>query len=171
MADLLAGLNPQQHAAVSAGAGPTLVVAGPGSGKTRVLTHRIAYLVQQGTPPYRIMAVTFTNKAAREMRERVERLLGGSLGGLTIGTFHSICARFLRREAQHLSVTHDFVIFDDSDQLAVMKRAMEKLSIDEKQYRPQTLLAAVSKAKNELIQPQDYPVQTYADEIKARAYA
>jgi DNA helicase II / ATP-dependent DNA helicase PcrA len=171
MPDLLAGLNPQQLAAVSAGNGPTLIVAGPGSGKTRVLTHRIAYLVEHDTPPFRIMAVTFTNKAAREMRERVERLLGGTLGGLTIGTFHSIGARFLRREAQYLAVTNDFVIFDDSDQIAVMKRAMEKLNVDDKQYRPQTLLGAVSKAKNELIQPQDYPVQTYADEVKARAYA
>ncbi|HKZ69624.1 MAG TPA: UvrD-helicase domain-containing protein, partial [Anaerolineales bacterium] len=131
MPDLLSGLNPQQHKAVTAGSGPTLVVAGPGSGKTRVLTHRIAYLVQQGTPPFRIMAVTFTNKAAREMRERVEHLLGGALGGLTIGTFHAICARFLRREADRLDVTRDFVIFDDSDQLAVVKQAMERLKLDD----------------------------------------
>ena len=170
MPDLLSGLNPQQHKAVTAGSGPTLVVAGPGSGKTRVLTHRIAYLVQQGTPPFRIMAVTFTNKAAREMRERVEHLLGGALGGLTIGTFHAICARFLRREADRLDVTRDFVIFDDSDQLAVVKQAMERLKLDDKQYRPQTLLGAISKVKNELIPPEDYPVQTYLDEIKARAY-
>src|SRR3990170_3279681 len=99
MPSLLSGLNPQQTQAVTAGNGPTLIVAGPGSGKTRVLTHRIAWLVQQGTPPFRIMAVTFTNKAAREMRDRVEKLLGGELGGLTIGTFHAICAHFLRREA------------------------------------------------------------------------
>lgn len=170
MPDLLSGLNPQQHKAVTAGPGPTLVVAGPGSGKTRVLTHRIAYLVQQGTPPFRIMAVTFTNKAARQMRERVEHLLGGALGGLTIGTFHAICARFLRREADRLDVTRDFVIFDDSDQLAVVKQAMERLKLDDKQYRPQTLLGAISKVKNELIPPEDYPVQTYLDEIKARAY-
>jgi len=156
---------------VTAGKGPVLVVAGPGSGKTRVLTHRIAYLVEQGTPPFRIMAVTFTNKAAREMRERVERLMGGSLQGLTLGTFHSICARFLRREADHLDVTRDFVIFDDSDQQAVVKQVLEKLKIDEKTYKPQMFLSAISKAKNELIQPPDYPVQTYADEIKARVYA
>lgn len=171
MADLLAGLNSQQLEAVTAGNGPVLVVAGPGSGKTRVLTHRIAYLVQQGTPPFRIMAVTFTNKAAREMRERVERLMGGTLQGLTLGTFHSICARFLRREAAFLDVTRDFVIFDDSDQQAVVKQVLEKLKIDDKQFKPQMFLSAISKAKNELIQPPDYPVQTYADEIKARVYA
>jgi len=163
-------LNSQQEEAIRYSKGPSLVIAGPGSGKTRVLTQRIAYLVQQGTPPFRIMAVTFTNKAAREMRERVEKLLGGELGGLTIGTFHAICARFLRREADRLDVTRDFVIFDDSDQLAVVKQAMERLKLDDKQYRPQTLLGAISKVKNELIPPEDYPVQTYLDEIKARAY-
>lgn len=170
MPDLLSGLNPQQKQAVTAGPGPALVVAGPGSGKTRVLTHRIAWLVQQGTPPFRIMAVTFTNKAAREMRERVEHLLGGSLGGLTIGTFHAICARFLRREAERLDVTRDFVIFDDSDQTAVVKQAMERLKLGDQQHRPQALLNAISKAKNELIPPEDYPVQTYLDEVKARVY-
>jgi superfamily I DNA/RNA helicase len=170
MPDLLAGLNPQQTQAITASPGPTLIVAGPGSGKTRVLTHRIAWLIQQGTPPFRIMAVTFTNKAAREMRDRVEKLLGGELGGLTIGTFHAICARFLRREAGLLSVTRDFVIFDDSDQLALVRQAMDHLGIDEKQYRPQAILAAISKAKNELIPPEDYPVQTYADELRVRVY-
>ena len=188
MSDLLSGLNPQQVKAVTTSPGPTLILAGPGSGKTRVLTNRIAYLIQQGTPPFRIMAVTFTNKAAREMRERVEKLLGGALGGLTIGTFHAICARFLRREAgaqQHperseaqskdavapLRFTHDFVIFDDADQLAVVKQAMEKFKLDDKQYRPQSLLAAISKAKNELISPEEFRAETYFAEIAGRVYA
>ncbi len=179
MSDLLSGLNPQQLKAVTAGPGPTLVVAGPGSGKTRVLTHRIAYLIQQGAPPYRIMAVTFTNKAAREMRERVETLLGGTLGGLTIGTFHAICARFLRREAgsvetRHgasLPVTRDFVIFDDADQLALVKQAMERLNLSEKQYRPQSFQGAISKAKSELIPPEEYQANTYLAEISGRVYA
>lgn len=171
MPDLLSGLNPQQQKAVTASPGPTLILAGPGSGKTRVLTQRIAYLVQQGTPPYRIMAVTFTNKAAREMRDRIEKLLGGSLGGLTIGTFHSICARFLRREAERLDVTRDFVIFDDADQVALVKQVMDKLKLDDKQYRPQGLLAAISKAKNELISPEEYRAETYFAEIAGRVYA
>lgn len=175
MPDLLSGLNPQQSKAVTTSPGPTLILAGPGSGKTRVLTQRIAYLVQQGTPPFRIMAVTFTNKAAREMRERVEKLLGGALGGLTIGTFHSICARFLRREAGTMNspllpVTRDFVIFDDADQLAVVKQAMEKLKLDDKQYRPQSLLATISKAKNELISPAEFKAETYFAEIAGRVY-
>jgi DNA helicase-2/ATP-dependent DNA helicase PcrA len=187
-ADLLSGLNPQQQKAVTASPGPTLILAGPGSGKTRVLTHRIAYLIQQGAPPFRIMAVTFTNKAAREMRDRLQKLLGDELKGLTIGTFHAICARFLRREAgaqqrpstalrsaqdavAPLHFTRDFVIFDDADQLAVVKQAMEKFNLDDKQYRPQGLLAAISKAKNELISPEEYRAETYFAEIVGRVYA
>ncbi|MBI4630419.1 MAG: UvrD-helicase domain-containing protein, partial [Chloroflexi bacterium] len=171
MFDLLAGLNPQQIEAVTAKPGPTLIIAGPGSGKTRVLTHRIAHLIQQGTPPFKIMAVTFTNKAAKEMRERVERLLSGELRGLTIGTFHSICARILRREAARLNVTHEFVIFDDNDQIAIVKQALERLNLNDKQYKPQTLLAAISKAKNELIPPEDFTPDSYFNEIASRVYA
>ena len=168
---LLTGLNPQQIEAVTAKPGPTLIIAGPGSGKTRVLTHRIAYLIQQGTPPFKIMAVTFTNKAAKEMRERVEKLLSGELRGLTIGTFHSICARILRREAARLNVTHEFVIFDDNDQIAIVKQALERLNLNDKQYKPQTLLAAISKAKNELIPPEDFTPDSYFNEIAERVYA
>ena len=119
--DILEKLNPQQREAVTTAPGPTLVLAGPGSGKTRVLTHRIAYMVGHlGVAPRAILAVTFTNRAAREMKSRIEALLDGGLRGLTIGTFHSICARFLRRESAHLTVTSDFVIFDDSDQQALV---------------------------------------------------
>lgn len=171
MFDLLTGLNPQQIDAVTAKPGPTLIIAGPGSGKTRVLTHRIAHLIQQGTPPFKIMAVTFTNKAAKEMRERVEKLLSGELRGLTIGTFHSICARILRREAARLNVTHEFVIFDDNDQLAIIKQALERLNLNDKQYKPQTLLGAISKAKNELIPPEDFTPDSYFNEIASRVYA
>jgi len=169
--ELLTGLNPQQIDAVTAKPGPTLIVAGPGSGKTRVLTHRIAHLIQQGTPPFKIMAVTFTNKAAKEMRERVEKILSGELRGLTIGTFHSICARTLRREAARLNVTHEFVIFDDNDQRAIVKQALERLNLNDKQYRPQALLAAISKAKNELIPPEDFTPDSYFNEIASRVYA
>ncbi len=168
----LEGLNPQQHQAVTASPGPTLVLAGPGSGKTRVLTHRIAYLVgEAGVPPHRLMAVTFTNKAASEMKHRVEQLLEGQLKGLTLGTFHSICARFLRREAAHLPVTRDFVIFDASDQEALAKQAVRDLNLDDKRYKPAALLNKISAAKNELIGPEEYAAATYIAEITKRVYA
>src|SRR5947209_11222537 len=169
--DSLSSLNAQQRAAVTARPGPTLILAGPGSGKTRVLTHRIAYLVGQlGVPPRGIMAVTFTNKAAREMKARVELLLEGGLRGLTIGTFHAICARLLRREAQHLAVTADFVIYDDSDQQALMKQALKELNLNDKQYAPQKMLNKISSAKNELVGPDEYAAATYIDEIVKRLY-
>lgn len=167
----MASLNLQQQHAVTASPGPTLVLAGPGSGKTRVLTHRIAYLVgQMGVAPYRLMAVTFTNKAAREMRNRVEALLEGQLRGLTVGTFHSICARFLRREAEHLPVTADFVIFDDSDQQALVKQIIKELNLNDKQYTPGKLLNRISSAKNELIGPDEFTASTYFNEIVKRVY-
>jgi DNA helicase-2/ATP-dependent DNA helicase PcrA len=169
--DLLSGLNSQQHQAVTASAGPTLILAGPGSGKTRVLTYRIAYLIQHlGVAPYHILAVTFTNKAAKEMKDRIERLLEGNLRGLTIGTFHSICARWLRREAQHLAVTNEFVIFDASDQEALIKQVVQELNLDDKKFRPASLLGKISNAKNELIGPDEYPAPTYAAEITKRVY-
>ena len=169
--DLLAGLNPQQTQAVTAEPGPTLVLAGPGSGKTRVLTQRIAYLINHlGVAPYRILAVTFTNKAANEMKQRLQNLLGADLRGLTIGTFHSIGARWLRREAQYLAVTRDFVIFDTSDQEALVKQVIQELNLDDKKFRPSALLAKISHAKNELIGPDEYPAPTYAAEIHKRVY-
>jgi len=116
--DFLNGLNPQQKKAVTAGLGPVLVLAGPGSGKTRVLTQRVAYLIGTlGVRPYQILAVTFTNKAAREMENRVIELLGERARGVSLGTFHATCARILRREAEHLPITSNFVIFDDDDQM------------------------------------------------------
>jgi DNA helicase II / ATP-dependent DNA helicase PcrA len=155
--DLLAGLNPQQQQAVVAGLGPVLVLAGPGSGKTRVLTHRIAYLIgQMGVSPYQILAVTFTNKAAREMETRVQNLLGDQARGLSLGTFHSICARILRREAEHLPFHSNFVIFDTDDQLGLVKRAIAELNLDDKRYRPNGVHAAISAAKNELVFPDDF---------------
>ena len=169
--DILEKLNPQQREAVTTPPGPTLVLAGPGSGKTRVLTHRIAYLVGHlGIAPRSILAVTFTNRAAREMKTRVDALLDGGLRGLTIGTFHSICARLLRREAQHLPVTPDFVIFDDSDQQALVKQVLKELNLNDKQYTPGKLLNKISAAKNELIEPDAYAAATYLDEIVKRVY-
>jgi DNA helicase-2/ATP-dependent DNA helicase PcrA len=169
--DLLTGLNEQQQQAVTAGLGPILIMAGPGSGKTRVLTHRIAYLIgQMGVRPYNILAVTFTNKAAREMENRVLDLLGESARGVTLGTFHAICARILRREAEHLPFNANFVIFDEDDQLNLVKRAILDLSIDDKLYRPVAVLNSISNAKNELLLPDEYPLQTYRDEVVKRVY-
>jgi len=169
--DFLNGLNPQQQQAVTASVGPVLVLAGPGAGKTRVLTHRIAYLIGAlGARPHQILAVTFTNKAAREMESRVSNLLGEAAHGVTLGTFHAICARILRREAVHLPISSNFVIFDENDQMSLMKRVIADLNLDDKTYRPLAILGSISNAKNELLLPDEYPSQTYRDEVVRRAY-
>ena len=134
---ILAGLNPQQRAAVEATEGPLLVVAGAGSGKTRVLTHRAAYLIGVcGIPPEQILAVTFTNKAAGEMRERVHKLLGPEAEGLLVSTFHSTCVRILRRDVGHLGLSRGFAIYDESDSLSVVKEALRRQGLDPKVHDP-----------------------------------
>ena len=170
--EFLDKLNKQQREAVSAGNGPILVVAGPGSGKTRVLTQRIAYLIAvEGVRPWQILAVTFTNKAAKEMGERVKRLLPEqATEGIMLGTFHSICARILRREAEYLPIGSNFVIFDTDDQERIVKAVIRELNINEKLYRPPSVHGAISRAKNELIEPDQYPATTYRDEIVKRVY-
>ena len=170
--DFLDKLNPQQRQAVTAGAGPVLVLAGPGSGKTRVLTQRVAYLIAyEGVRPYQMLAVTFTNKAAREMDTRVRNMLGDlPTDGLWLGTFHAICARLLRRETENLPFDNRFVIYDEDDQQRLVKAAIHDLNLDDKTYRPQSVHGAISRAKNELIFPEDYPVQTYRDEVVKRIY-
>jgi DNA helicase-2/ATP-dependent DNA helicase PcrA len=171
MEDLLKSLNPQQRAAVTAPNGQVLILAGPGSGKTRVLTYRIAYLVRKlGVPPPSILAVTFTNKAAREMQARVERLLDKDIKGIWLGTFHAICARILRREVEHLPVKANFVIFDEDDQTGLVKKAIRELNIDEKIHRPVSVHAAISRAKNELCLPDNLVVNSYRDEVTKRVY-
>ncbi len=170
---ILSGLNPQQRQAVMAGDGPTLVVAGPGSGKTRVLTHRIAYLVKvRDVPAWQVMAVTFTNKAAHEMKDRVVALLGvsGPLDGLNIGTFHSRCALILRREAANTPFTADYAIFDTEDQLRVVKQVVAELGLDPKRHNPRSLLYHISAAKNELLTAEAYQPQDYRQEVVRRAY-
>lgn len=166
-------LNPQQRKAVAAGSGPILVLAGPGSGKTRVLTQRVAYLIaQEGVRPYRILAVTFTNKAAREMQTRVEKLLGrDATQGMLLGTFHAICARLLRREAEFLPLGSNFVIFDSDDQERIVKAVIKEMNLNEKLYRPASVHASISNAKNELIGADDYPVTNYRDEVVKRVFA
>lgn len=170
--DILHGLNEAQETAVTADLGPVLVLAGPGSGKTRVLTNRIAYLIQAlHISPWQIMAVTFTNKAAREMSHRIANLLGGQPAGLMMGTFHATCARVLRRETDNLPYyERDFVIFDTADQQQVVKQALADLNLDEKKFTPGKMLNGISTAKNELITPEDYTATNYIAEINKRVY-
>ena len=170
--NLLTGLNAAQKQAVTVEPGPVLVLAGPGSGKTRVLTSRIAYLIHTlDVPPWHIMAVTFTNKAAREMAQRLEYLLGTRLRGLTVGTFHATCARILRRETQNLlGYDRDFVIFDRDDQLQVVKQALAQLNLDDKKFAPTKMLQGISSAKNELVTPEKYAASNYISEITKRVY-
>src|SRR6266704_818637 len=175
--DLLAGLNEPQKKAVTMTEGPVLILAGPGSGKTRVITHRIAYLVQhENISPWRILAVTFTNKAAKEMRERLEKLVGiNESKEMTIGTFHAICARVLRVEADHLAplgLNRSFVILDTDDQATLIKQAIRSLNLDEKQYRPPAIQGMISRAKNDLLGPEQMAEQAakYIEEVAARVY-
>ena len=171
--DVLQGLNDAQREAVETTDGPLLIVAGPGSGKTRVITHRIAYLVRvSGVNPRRILAVTFTNKAAREMRDRMERLVGLRSESLTMGTFHSFCALMLRREGEHLHLPSNYTIYDAEDQIWAIKQAMDLAEVDPKRTLPQAVRSAISKAKSVL---QDSgTVARYAgdyfEEVTARVY-
>ncbi len=170
--DILHGLNDAQKTAVSTPPGPVLVLAGPGSGKTRVLTYRIAYLIRElNVAPWHIMAVTFTNKAAREMNQRIEQLLDGQPRGLLMGTFHSTCARILRRETDNLTYyQRDFVIFDTDDQLQVVKQALKDLNLDDKKFPPYKMLNGISSAKNELVTPQEYAATNYIAAVTQRVY-
>jgi DNA helicase-2/ATP-dependent DNA helicase PcrA len=171
--DILAELNPAQRAAVEAINGPVLILAGPGSGKTRVITHRVAYLIKVvGVRPHRIMAVTFTNKAAREMESRLNKLVGAQVQDLTIGTFHAICARILRRDGKGIGIDPKFVIYDDDDQISLIKKSLQALGLDPKQYAPRALQGAISSAKSQMITPSDYPKhsRSYFEEITRRVY-
>ncbi len=170
---ILDGLNANQRAAVTAIDGPLLIIAGPGSGKTRVITHRIAYIARVvGITPYRIAAVTFTNKAAREMRQRLASLLGQASERLTTSTFHAFCAGVLRRESEHIGIDRDFAIYDDADQMSLMKRVLTELEYDPKRYPPRAILSAISGAKSQLLGIEGFAQRSasYWDEIVARAY-
>ena len=154
--DFLSSLNSSQREAVLTTEGPLLILAGAGSGKTRVITHRIAYLIGNGhAEPDQVLAVTFTNKAAEEMRSRVEQLLGEDCRQVWLSTFHSLCARLLRREAPAIGLSRDFVIYDSSDQLAVVKQAMKALDVDDKLIAPRAALSRISQAKNKMESPED----------------
>jgi DNA helicase-2/ATP-dependent DNA helicase PcrA len=169
--DLFAELNPDQVQAVQATPGPVLGLAGPGSGKTRVLTHRIAYLIQEsGVRPYQILAVTFTNKAAREMVSRLETIIGDETGRLTIGTFHAICVRILRREAAYLGIGSNFVIYDADDQQRLESRIIKDLGLDTNAYRPSFVQGAISRAKNDLLTAETYRPPSYRYEAVSRVF-
>lgn len=172
-ADILAGLNDAQRAAVTHGDGALLILAGPGSGKTRVITHRIGWLIRERRiAPWRILAVTFTNKAAREMRERAARLIGEDAEAVHMGTFHAMCARWLRIDGEAVGVPREFAIYDDSDQLGVVKRVLEELRIDPRQFAPRGILSRISAAKSEMLTPEVLlgRVRTYQEEVAARVY-
>ena len=161
--DLLSSLNPEQQQAVLHTDGPLLILAGAGSGKTRVIAHRIAHLVSSGIArPEQILAVTFTNKAAEEMRTRVEALLDVDCRQMWISTFHALCARLLRREAPHIGLSRDFVIYDSSDQLTVMKRAMRELAVDDAAFAPRMALARISQARNRMEGPETFTANAWS---------
>lgn len=160
--DLLKDLNEAQQQAVSYIDGPSLVIAGAGSGKTRVLTYKIAYLLQQGMKPWSIMALTFTNKAAREMKERIGKLVGNDLAQhLYMGTFHSIFSRILRAEAEHIGFNSNFTIYDESDSRSLIKAIVKEKGLDEKTYKPAAVHAKISKAKNNLLSAEAYDADIF----------
>jgi DNA helicase-2/ATP-dependent DNA helicase PcrA len=169
----LADLNEAQREAVLATEGPLLVVAGAGSGKTRVLTYRVAHLIRAcGVKPNEILAITFTNKAAGEMRERLERMLGATARAIWILTFHAACGRMLRREAERLGYRSTFTIYDDQDQVRLVKACLEELGKDPKRFSPRGIHAQISRAKNELVSPAEYAarVASFWDQTVAEAY-
>lgn len=170
---LLANLNKEQQAAVKTTEGPLLIMAGAGSGKTRVLTHRIAYLMaEKHVAPWNILAITFTNKAAREMKERVQALLGGAAEEVWISTFHSMCVRILRRDIDRIGINRNFSILDTTDQLSVIKNILKEKNIDPKKFEPRTILGTISSAKNELLTPEKFAkrASSYYEKIVSDVY-
>ena len=161
MNDIIDVLNDKQKEAVLSTEGPCLVIAGAGSGKTKVLTHKIAYLMQEkNVKPWSILAITFTNKAANEMKERVENLVGDVAKDMWIGTFHSICVRILRRYIDRIGFTSSFIIFDSSDQRTLVKQCLKQLNIDDKMLNDRAVLSEISNAKNEMLEPDAYKLRT-----------
>ena len=158
--DFIRELNDSQRAAVVNTEGPTLIVAGAGSGKTRVLTYRIAYLLAQGVPAGAILALTFTNKAAREMKERIQKLVGNDARYLWMGTFHHVCTRILRRYAELIGFTRNFTIYDTPDMKSLLKAICKEMGLDDKVYKPAAVQARISMAKNNLISPAQYGANT-----------
>ena len=172
--DTIKGLNPQQANAVQTVDGPMLILAGAGSGKTKVLTCRIAHLLNQGVRPYRILAITFTNKAAAEMRERVDKMAGDAAKDVWLHTFHAFCAKLLRIEIHNLdNYTNNFAIYDTADTKSLMKQILQEMNLDEKRYQPSAVIGRISNAKNQLQTPEDYAKQAsdFYDGKVAEIYA
>ena len=164
MQDILKGLNDKQYEAVITTEGPCLVIAGAGSGKTKVLTHKIAYLLQEkNIAPWNILAITFTNKAANEMKERVAKLVGEQAKDLWMGTFHSICVRILRSHIEKIGYDSSFIIFDTSDQRTLIKRCVKDLNLDDKMFAERGVQAEISNAKNEMLEPDQYALRAKGD--------
>lgn len=168
--ELINGLNDKQKEAVLATDGPCLVIAGAGSGKTKVLTHKIAYDIESGIKPWNILAITFTNKAANEMKERIEKLIGDAAKDLWMGTFHSICVRILRRYIDRIGYKTDFVIFDTSDQKTLIKECLKTLKVDDKIFIDRGVLSEISNGKNEMLEPKAYGVK-YAGDFRKKTIA
>ena len=162
-------LNPQQRQAVEHGRGPLLVLAGAGSGKTRVLTYRIARLIESGVPAWSILAITFTNKAAREMQERISRLAGAAADEAWISTFHSCCAKILRRDIEKLGYKRTFVIYDDDDQMTVIKRIVKEMNLNDKMYPPRAIKSVISDAKNRMLTPKEW-LQEAGNDFRNQKY-
>ena len=174
MQELLENLNSKQQEAVLATEGPCLVIAGAGSGKTKVLTHKIAYLMaEKNIKPWNILAITFTNKAANEMKQRAESLVGNCVNDIWIGTFHSICVRILRKFIDRIGFDTSFIIFDTTDQKTVVKECLKELQIDDKLYSDKSVQYEISNAKNEMLTPTQYAAKyngDYRKETIAKIY-
>ncbi len=168
--EIIEGLNDKQKEAVLATEGPCLVIAGAGSGKTKVLTHKIAYEIANGVKPWNILAITFTNKAASEMKERIEKLIGDAAKDLWMGTFHSICVKILRRYIDRIGYKTDFVIFDTSDQKTLIKECIKALKVDDKLFTDRGVLTEISNGKNEMLEPKAYGVK-YAGDFRREKIA
>ena len=168
--EIIQGLNDKQKEAVLATEGPCLVIAGAGSGKTKVLTHKIAYDIANGVKPWNILAITFTNKAANEMKERIEKLIGDNAKDVWMGTYHSICVRILRRYIDRIGYKSDFVIFDTSDQRTLVKECLKTLKVDDKLFSDRAVLSEISNGKNEMLDPKAYSVK-YAGDFRKEKIA
>ena len=169
MEEILKGLNDKQYEAVVNTEGPCLVIAGAGSGKTKVLTHKIAYLMgEKKILPWNILAITFTNKAAKEMKERIELLVGDAAKDMWIGTFHSICVRILRKFIDRIGFDSSFIIFDTSDQKTMVKQILKDLRMDDKMFTDRSVMSEISNAKNEMLEPDAYAVKVQGDFRKVK---